>query len=141
MQIKEPQKMTVPNPDLGSKSAKSNPDQGPQAAKEAKVAAASEEVAEQPEADSVRQHSETEAATVAEQPEAEAHTAQLWHSAMLTGLVFFCGLYLAAALIPLPRALVLIGAVGAFAFALGYMGTMIWVYSLRTERKRAAKKK
>ncbi len=71
----------------------------------------------------------------------EANTAQRWHSTVLTGLIIFCGLYLAAALIPLSHGLVVVGAVGAFVFALGYMGTTIWVYSLRTERKRASKKK
>lgn len=73
-------------------------------------------------------------------PEKEAENAHRINTAVLIGLVIFCVLYLAAALLRLPQPVVVVGAVGAFIFALAYMGTMIWVYSLRSERKRASKR-
>lgn len=73
-------------------------------------------------------------------PEKEAANAHHVNTGVLIGLTIFCVLYLGAALLGLPHLLVVVGAVGAFIFGLAYMGTMIWVYSLRSERKRASKR-
>ncbi len=68
--------------------------------------------------------------------EVEAHTAGLWHRGSSLALVTAIVAYLLMALLGGPRVLEIIFVVAAFLSALGYMATTIWVYSLRTERKR-----
>ncbi len=67
---------------------------------------------------------------------AEAQSAGLWHRAATLALITTIAAYLLMALLGGPRVLEIIFVVAAFLSALGYMATTIWVYSLRTERKR-----
>ena len=66
--------------------------------------------------------------------------AEQWHRGALIGLAITIAGYLITSFISAPRFLEITFVVAAFVFAMAYMGTTIWVYSLRTERKRSAKR-
>ena len=66
----------------------------------------------------------------------EVLVAQAWHRGATVALGAAIVAYLAAALTPGTRLLEILFAVAAFLAALAYMGTTIWVYALRSERRR-----
>ncbi len=68
-----------------------------------------------------------------------AHVAEDWHRGASIGLVVAIALYLIATLAGAPHWLSVVGVVASFVLALAYMGTTLWVYSLKTERKREAR--
>ena len=70
----------------------------------------------------------------------EAKRSEQWHRGALIGLAITIVGYLLTSFISAPRFLEITFVVAAFVFAMAYMGTTIWVYSLRTERKRSAKR-
>ena len=70
----------------------------------------------------------------------EAKRSEQWHRGALIGLAITIAGYLITSFISAPRFLEITFVVAAFVFAMAYMGTTIWVYSLRTERKRSAKR-
>ena len=70
----------------------------------------------------------------------EAKRSEQWHRGALIGLAITIVGYLLTSFISAPRFLEITFVVAAFVFAMAYMGTTIWVYSLRSERKRSAKR-
>ncbi len=70
----------------------------------------------------------------------EAKRSEQWHRGALFGLAITIVGYLLTSFVSAPRFLEVAFVVAAFVFALAYMGTTIWVYSLRSERKRSVKR-
>lgn len=64
-------------------------------------------------------------------------TSRLWHRGCTIGLAAAVVLYLVFALTSAPHALEVTFAVASFVMALAYMATTLWVFTLKTERKRA----
>ena len=69
----------------------------------------------------------------------EAKRSEQWHRGSIIGLAVTIIGYLLATFVPAPKFLEITFVVAAFLFTLAYMGTTIWVYSLRSERKRSTK--
>ncbi len=70
----------------------------------------------------------------------EATVSGQWNRVATVGLIATIALYLLVTLFNGPRTLEITFVIAAFIFALGYMGTTIWVFSLRSERKYLARK-
>lgn len=68
----------------------------------------------------------------------EERVSRIWHRGCTIGLGVAVVLYLVFALTSAPHTLEVIFAVIAFVMALAYMATTLWVFTLKTERKRSA---